>query len=172
MKKIITVIGILLLSSLHNNAQEINQIVYDDIAEQDILLGNCTKEGLVGADFNFWFSPEYDSYTIDAETLDLIDIDILLSVKIKIVMGTWCEDSQREIPRFYKIFDHLNLDYAFLKLIGVNRIKQAEGTDVDQLNIELVPTIIFYLDGMEIGRIIESPEESLEKSILKIISSV
>ena len=45
-----------------------------------------------------------------------------------------------------------------------DRSNEAEG-----LRIELVPTIIFYKDGSEIGRIVETPVESMEKDLLKII---
>ena len=86
-------------------------------------------------------------------------------------MGTWCSDSQREVPRFFKILDQLAFNFNNITLIGVNRAKQADNTEVNELNIELVPTIIFFIDGKEIGRIIESPEENLEKDMVKILSS-
>jgi hypothetical protein len=35
----------------------------------------------------------------------------------------------------------------------------------------LVPTIIFYENGKELGRIVESPEKTLETDILKILES-
>ena len=59
-----------------------------------------------------------------------------------------------------------------MPVIAVNKNKKAEGTDVDILNIEKVPTIIFFKNGEELGRIIETPNESLEKDMLKIISSL
>ena len=40
------------------------------------------------------------------------------------------------------------------------------------MEIELVPTFILDYNGEEIGRIIESPEESLEKDLLRIISTI
>ncbi len=56
-----------------------------------------------------------------------------------------------------------------LKLICIDRLKNAEGTEVADLNIELVPTIIFYQGDIEMGRIIESPEVSLEADMARII---
>ncbi|MEJ2614863.1 MAG: hypothetical protein P8Z35_07895 [Ignavibacteriaceae bacterium] len=38
------------------------------------------------------------------------------------------------------------------------------------MKIELVPTIIFYKDEKELGRIVETPNDSLEKDILKILT--
>ena len=36
-------------------------------------------------------------------------------------------------------------------------------------DIEFVPTIIFLRNGKELGRIVESPEQSLEKDMRKIL---
>ena len=84
-------------------------------------------------------------------------------------MGTWCSDSRREVPRFYKILDSLNFPSAKVKLIMVDRKKEAAGIDISPFNIELVPTMIFYNDGLEDGRIIETPKETLEKDLEEIL---
>ena len=47
---------------------------------------------------------------------------------------------------------------------------QGLSKETEGLKIELVPTIIFYKDGYEIGRIVETLTESLEKDLLKILS--
>ena len=148
---------------------ELNQIVIDEMIDEEILFGYCDREGLTTEPFNEWFQTEYDYYEIDQETLDMVNAELLSNVEIKIVLGTWCHDSKREVPRFYKIADYLDFDQY--KLIGVNRAKLTDGTEVDGLNIELVPTFIFYNAGEEVGRIIESPKESLEKDIAQIISA-
>jgi thiol-disulfide isomerase/thioredoxin len=85
------------------------------------------------------------------------------------VMGSWCSDSQREVPRFIKIMDSIGYNINTLTLINVDTKKQAENTSVSQLKIERIPTFIFTKDGKEIGRIVESPHERLENDMLKII---
>jgi thiol-disulfide isomerase/thioredoxin len=95
----------------------------------------------------------------------------LKGIKITIVMATWCGDSKEWIPRFYKIMDELNFNYKKLTLICVDRAKKAPGTNVDNLKVELVPTFIFYRKKNEIGRIIEVPNDLLEKNILKILTN-
>ncbi len=168
MKKYIILI-FLTITSYMLNAQEINKIVYDEQAEENILIGYCDKEGFNDDDFNYWFQDEYNHYSIDKETLELLNSDLFPMMQIKVIMGTWCGDSQREIPRIIKILDHLDYNFKNLTIIGVDKNKKAEGTEVDQLNINFVPTIIFYIEDKEIGRIIESPSESLEKDITNII---
>jgi thiol-disulfide isomerase/thioredoxin len=84
-------------------------------------------------------------------------------------MGSWCSDSRREVPRFYKILDRLKFDQNKLTLFCVDRSKKDSADDTSKLNIESVPTFIFYRKEKEIGRIIESPKETLEKDIQKIV---
>jgi hypothetical protein len=43
---------------------------------------------------------------------------------------------------------------------------------VADLNIERVPTFIIMNEGIEIGRIIETPEETLEADLLKILQNL
>jgi thiol-disulfide isomerase/thioredoxin len=163
---------LVLVSVFRLSAQEINKIVYDEMADENILLGYFDRDALTGEDFNFWYDEEYQSYSVDIKTLENIKPEVLFSLEIKVVMGTWCEDSQREVPRLYKILDKLDFNTENLIMIGVNRLKLADETEVNELNITLVPTIIFYIDDEEIGRIIESPEESLEKDMFKLLSTL
>ncbi|MCK5168315.1 MAG: thioredoxin family protein, partial [Bacteroidales bacterium] len=115
---------------------------------------------------------EYDNYSVDEETLKLIDLELIPELEIFIILGTWCSDSQREVPRFLKITEFLNLQSGQLVIIGVDKNKEADEIPIIRMNIELVPTFIFYFEGEEIGRIIESPKETLEKDMLNIISPI
>ena len=170
MKKTIILILIILIHKCGMAQQEINKIIFDEMADQEILLGIGNKDGLTTAPFNDWFQLEYNSYEIDKETLDKLDRNKFKTLEVEIIMGTWCSDSRREIPRFYKISDYLELDSEIIFLVGVNKEKKAGRIPISRFEIELVPTFIFYNDGNEIGRIIESPEGSLEIDMLKIIS--
>ena len=69
-----------------------------------ILTGVQKRENISTAPYDTWFGPTYSVYAADKETLDILK-PLLKDVKIKIFMGTWCEDSQREVPQFFKILD-------------------------------------------------------------------
>jgi thiol-disulfide isomerase/thioredoxin len=86
-------------------------------------------------------------------------------------MGTWCSDSKEQIPAFYKILDELNCDSNSITLINVDRNKKGLSNEIKKLNIELIPTIIFYKQRKKIGRIIETPYESLEKDLINITNN-
>jgi thiol-disulfide isomerase/thioredoxin len=94
----------------------------------------------------------------------------LEDVTIKIVFRSTCSDSREQLPRLFKILNELNYNVNSITLIGVNREKQGLSNEAEGLEIELIPTIIFYKEGSEIGRIVETPAESLEKDLLRIFS--
>ena len=85
-------------------------------------------------------------------------------------MGTWCGDSKRETPHFYKILEEAGFNFKNLELITVNRSKRTPDNLQKGLNIFKVPTFIFYKNEKEIGRYVEYARESLEKDMLKITS--
>ena len=137
--------------------------------ESVMLLGLANKDGFTMQPFNTWFNSGYDAYTPDEAIVKELSSK-KKGITIKAFMGTWCGDSKRETPRFYKILDAINFDQNKLTFYTVDRTKTTpEGFEKD-LNIFRVPTFIFYKDGKEINRIVEFPVETLEKDMLTILS--
>ncbi len=147
-----------------------NNIVKDSLSGMPMLIGVCTREAFKDTSFYWWWMSEYDLYDIDSVSLNDIKND-LKNVDIKIVMGTWCSDSRREVPRFFKILDSVNYPSDKVKIVCVDEDKKTKGDELNSLKIEFVPTIIFYKDGNELGRIVEAPEETLEKDMIKILKT-
>jgi len=62
-----------------------------------------------------------------------------------------------------------------LKIVAVDgrkdNYKRSPNGEEWGLNILRVPTIIFYKNGREINRIIETPNKSLEADMLKILTT-
>lgn len=150
----------------------INETMFDKKTNEEILIGYCNKEGLTSPPFGEWFLAEYESYMVDKETLSPLIPKVNNDIKIVIVLGTWCSDSQREVPRFMKISSFLKMDPGQISFIAVDKNKEAKNIPLTSLNIEFVPTFIFYDHENEIGRIVEWPEESLEKDIEKIFTNI
>ena len=167
MNKIFT---ILLLFVFTITAQDKNKLSVDDKSGKPMLIGLCDREAFVDTSFAWWFDSGYKFYRPDTTAIAQLK-EVNKDYTIVIVMGTWCSDSRREIPRFYKILDELNYSEEKIKLINVDRSKAGSHNNVDSLNIKLVPTFIINSKGEEIGRIIETPKESLEKDLVKILST-
>ena len=169
MKKygIATFISFILLTS-SSFAQTLNNMVYDSAVEQKVLIGYCDRTGLEAGEFGTYFLPEDEAYLVNDSLVKLLNKKID-EYKITVVFGSWCSDSQEQLPRFYKILDKTGYIDDRLTLIAVNREKQTEVVDINALNIERVPTFIVYKKGREIGRIVETPENTLEEDLWKII---
>jgi len=164
-----TILLLLTLSLIACNSQKnaINTIIDVD----GNLVGIANKVSFEKAPFNEWFVPSYEQYVLDIEVVKELK-PLLKDVEIKAVMGTWCGDSRRETPHFYKVLDAVDFDYKNLQMITVDRTKSNPNNDQAGLNIERVPTFIFYKDGKEINRFVEYPRETLEKDFLKILKEV
>lgn len=161
---------ILILFVFTVTAQERNKISIDSKSGKPMLVGLCDREAFVDSNFAWWFDSGYKFYHPDTTALNQLK-KVDKNYTITIVMGTWCSDSRREVPRFYKLLDELEYQEKKIELINVDRSKSGIDNNVESLGIKLVPTFIIYSEGEEIGRIIETPKESLEKDLLKILGS-
>ena len=146
---------------------EVNKTVPDE--ETVILLGPANKKGFKQEPFNSWFEKNYTDYEVDATSTASLQ-HLLKDVKIKAFMGTWCDDSKRETPRFYKIMEFAKFNEKNIELITMTREKDTPAGFEVGLNITYIPTFIFYKNGKEINRIVESPITSLEKDVIAILT--
>jgi len=145
------------------------QIINDSKKDNPMLIGLSQRSDYEHSEhFKQWFNEEYESYEIDEETLYLTSA-IEDEIKIECFMGTWCEDSRREVPRFYKILDQIKFNEKNLKIVSVDRGKVSPGGEEKGKNIHHVPTMIFYSQGQELGRIIEYPVGTLEEDVVDIM---
>jgi len=133
------------------------------------LIGYASKTDFNQQPYANWFVTNFNKYTVDAALISNLK-KALKGVTIKAFMGTWCGDSKRETPRFYKVLEAANFDLKNLKMITVNRGKRTPNNLQEGHDIIRVPTFIFYKKGKEIGRFVEFARESLEKDMLKILT--
>lgn len=168
-----TVIFSILFLSLHVcYSQTLNHLEKDENGHE-VLLGEINKKGLTQNSFNTWFSENYEDYLVNKSIVKKLK-DSLNQYTIKAFLGTWCGDSKREVPRFYKVLENAKFPEKQLQVIAVDRTedayKQSPSHEEAGLNIHRVPTFIFYKNGNEVNRIVESPQETLERDILKIVT--
>jgi thiol-disulfide isomerase/thioredoxin len=133
------------------------------------VLGFFTRDRLMNPPYSEWFIKGYDDYQFNSDAINkLLNIGTG-NITIKIVMGTWCPDSRREVPRFMRIIDAWHFPETNITFIGVDDLKQSPIGDYDKLDILRVPTFIIYRNNIEAGRIIENPKTSLEQDIVNIL---
>ncbi len=151
-------------------AQNLNHVVFDENAKMDILKGYCDVNGLKSTVWKDIFEAEYDNYQPDIELLHSL-IPLMDDVSIVIIIGTWCSDSKQFVPPFMRILKEIQFDMSNVKMVGLDRNFAAADADISLYGVEKVPTFIFFSGTVEIGRIIETPEGSLENHIVKIFAA-
>lgn len=163
------VMGLFFISA---NAQEINKKLEDQIKHKQIMLNECSREGLVSfPEFKASYDTNYENYKVDSASVPQLT-NLMKDKKIKVVLGTWCGDSKFQVPHFLKITDALNVKESNIEFIAVDGAKKAENGLIDDLNIQRVPTfVVIDKKGKEVGRIVESPKKSLELDLIEILTS-
>jgi hypothetical protein len=166
-KVFVLLVGIILPAMLCS--QELNRKVTDPRLDKEILYGYCDRSGLEIGEFGKLFEEYYQIYKPDQAVVNQLRSK-KEGIEILIVLGTWCSDSQEQVPRFFKILDKIRFNRKDLQLICVNSDKEAGDVETVNYNIQKVPTFIVYKKGREIGRIVETPSASLEKDLLMFFS--
>jgi len=134
------------------------------------LLGYFKPDKLSEQPYASWYVTGYEDYQIDSDAVNsLLDVS-KDKVSIKIIMGTWCPDSRREVPRMMRLLDIWKLPMTQVTFIGVDKDKKAAIDGYGSLKIEKVPTFIIYKNNIEAGRIIERPATSLEQEMVNILT--
>jgi thiol-disulfide isomerase/thioredoxin len=150
--------------------QDINQTIHDEDSGKPMLIGTCNRAAFSDTSFFWWFNSGYNLYKPDSVAVSGIKKD-LKNIRTTIVMGTWCSDSREQVPHYFKVMDEAGYTEDSLNIICVDREKKDLSGEVDSLNIELVPTFISYRDDKEIGRIIETPEQTIEEDIYSMLKN-
>lgn len=141
-----------------------------DQGEDSILVGKHSRKDLEIAPYKQWFDANYEDYQVDAAVLSELE-PLLDGVTVKVFMGTWCSDSQHNVPAFFKIMDQANYDYNNFQLYSMTEDKVTPENYEEGLNVKQVPTFIIYKDGKELNRIVEYPLVSVEKDLLDILQN-
>lgn len=140
-----------------------------DDDQQSMKVGKITKADLQEGPYAGWFNRGYDNYQPSAEELQVIKENIG-AFEIVGFMGTWCGDSRREVPEFFKLLDEAGYDLSKFTLIGVDRNKTTPENLEEGYNMSRVPTFIFLKDGEEVNRYVEYSQESLAEDVATIVS--
>ena len=110
------------------------------------------------------FKRNYDAHEVTAG-IDGLPADL----KVKILFGTWCHDSEREVPRMLKLLAASGVKGDNISLISLDIRKEEPEGRAKALAVRFTPTFIFFSDDAELGRIIERPVESLQADIAEMV---
>lgn len=164
-----TILLISLLFIAFSYAQEVNKVIIDSDLNREILIGNVDVKGMQNPIFVENWKLDQQEYTPDKLAVKALKKYFKKNkdVRIKVFLASWCGDSKEHLPHFVKLAKKAKIKNV--EYMALSRKKSLPDEDIAAFEIEFVPTFIVYKEGTEIGRIIETPEESLEKDLLKII---
>ena len=138
---------------------------------EKMLLGKVSHVDFKNDSLFPWMSENFKAYKPDSITLIELKKE-LKGVYIKAFMGTWCEDSQREVPHFYKILKSIGINEERIEMVAVSHDKDTPQGYEKDLSIGYVPTFIFYKQEKELGRFVEYAQRAtLEEDILTIVTN-
>lgn len=143
------------------------QNIGKDWSGNDVLVGTVSLEQLKYFTKD-WLKEESQKYPINSTVLNEIK-PLLKGKDVVLVMGTWCEDSQREVPGMIKVLEESEFPMNRLTIITVDEDKVSPNKREKEVELFKVPTLIFYDNGEELNRIVEFPIGSLEQDILSIL---
>lgn len=165
MKKILFVLALSI--TCYASAQKKEAVKKDKYGN---LIGYVKKSAFLDKSYSRWFTKNYDSYKTEEAIIDKIRKKIN-KCKIAGFMGTWCGDSRREVPKLYKVLEQVDFNMDNLEMVALDRSKRTPDNLQKGYNIIRIPTFVFYKNGKEIGRFVEYSRETLERDILKILTT-
>lgn len=136
-------------------AQEQYEISQDEKHPEIKVLRGIINKDLIKNDTAFaWYKSSQSYYNPDTATINAFK---RANGKYHFVVfgGTWCEDTQFILPKFFKLQELSGLADDAISLFGVNRAKNSLGNITKAFDVTLVPTIIVMKDGKEMGRVVE-----------------
>jgi len=167
MKKIISIIIFVLLGC--NSSLSPLPVIYGETIEgEPFIMGKINSQNLLTYEHSKWFNEEYNRYKIPNGWIEKNKAS-LKEMNLKLFLGTWCEDSEREVPGMLKLIEFSGFDLSKIEMYAVSGEKHTLENYEKGLNITNVPTLIFYKNGKEINRFVEFPNISLAKDLETII---
>jgi thiol-disulfide isomerase/thioredoxin len=152
MKAILTAI-IICLSTIAL-AQKTYHVTLDKDSTTKIFKGFLTKEVLQYEPSFKWYAPNAQFYTPDSTAVKALK-QKGNGIQIIAFGGTWCEDTQGIMPKFFTLTTASGFNQANITLWGVDRAKTTYGSLTQALGITNVPTFVVMQNGKELGRVVE-----------------
>lgn len=152
------------------NAQTPYTIVKDEKNPGGLIYtGLINKYTLINEASFSWYNDNQNNYKPSTELLNGFEA-AKSKVHFVVFGGTWCDDTQFILPKFFKLQQLSGISDSCISFFGVNREKKTIENVAAAFNITNVPTIIIMKSGKEIGRVVEYGKSGeWDKEILELI---
>jgi len=96
----------------------------------------------------------------------------LANTKILLFSGNWCPMCRADVPKILLHLSNLEIGTETLETIEVNGYKTEPKELIEKHKIRRVPTLVFYNNDIEIGRITEFPTTTWANDIDTILAKI
>lgn len=139
-----------------------------DPQDPSVIVGETTREQIEEA-VPEWVQSEAEANPDASACQGIATVEP--GAEVTVVLGTWCGDSRREVPRLWKALDLAGPAVPFeIHYIGVDRKKREPADVVAGNDIRYVPTFIVRRHGREVGRVVESSPNGIELDLLALLN--
>lgn len=145
-----------------------NSAAMEPTKDEGVLVGDVTREQIEEA-VPDWAQSEAESAPDATACQGLAAVEP--GADVTVFLGTWCDDSRREVPRLWKALDLAGPAVPFeIHYIGVDRDKNEPSGRPAEDDVRYVPTFIVRRNGQEIGRIVEHSPAGIERDLLALLT--
>lgn len=136
--------------------------------EQNVIVGISDVRLLERGLSYRWYKDGYFNYKTNTSAVNAIR-EMPKDIQFMVFAGTWCEKSQQLLPQFYKVLDLAGISRQRVTLCFLDRDKRSPQGIENNYSIHNTPVFILLQKGLEIGRITESVNQSIEADIADLI---
>ncbi len=136
--------------------------------EQNVIVGISDVRVLERSLSYRWYKDGYFNYQSNISAINAIK-EMPKDIQFMVFAGTWCEKSQQLLPQFYKVMDLAGISRQRVKLCFLDRDKRSPQGIENNYSINSTPVFIILQKGIEIGRITEAINQSIEADIADLI---
>lgn len=116
-----------------------------------------------------WFHDNQAGFTPDAETVAILKAKGP-ALRFVVFGGTWCDDTQNLLPKFFSLMDAAGIGNDQLTIVAVDRKKQSTNRLPEDMHLKNTPTFIVLSHDVEVDRVVEYGKNgNWEKEIGEIV---
>jgi hypothetical protein len=136
--------------------------------EDVVLVGEVTREQ-VEESVSDWVQAEVEATPDKTASQALTALQT--KAEVTVYLGTWCDDSRREIARLWRASDFGGGVLPFkVTYVAVDREKKEPADRLAGVDLQYVPTVVVKRGGREVGRIVETSPHGIETDLLALVT--
>ncbi|WP_157939524.1 thioredoxin family protein [Gracilimonas amylolytica] len=133
---------------------------------QNNLVGEVSVEQIL--DHNRIFRIYTERYEPDEEALQFLK-RVEGDISLRVFFGSWCRESTKYLPGLVKTLNVVNNNEIKATYMGVDAQKKFPDRFLKLFDIKYIPTVVVLKNGIEVGRIVEKPQQPIETELVQIL---